>query len=127
MGDHRAPRRVGALTVPEPLCRADAIAEGAARGFALGSGFARRLVLVLRKNGILRAYVDSCPHAGTPLEMAADDFFDRDGRYLLCRTHGALFRPEDGVCVAGPCIGARLKPVPIDIADGAIRLAGDGA
>lgn len=125
MGDHRRPRWVDALS--QPLCRADAIAEGRARGFVLGAGAQRQFVFVVKTNGILRGYLNSCPHAGTPLEMVADDFFDREGRYLLCHTHGALFRPEDGVCVAGPCVGARLKPVPIQVTDGAAWLAGDRA
>jgi len=104
------------------LCRADAIAEGEARGFVHGSGVARRAVVVLRHRGRLAAYVNSCPHQGTPLELAPDRFFTATGDHLICHTHGALFRPEDGVCVAGPCAGQGLAAAPVALRDGAIWL-----
>jgi nitrite reductase/ring-hydroxylating ferredoxin subunit len=100
------------------LCRVDEIPEGAARGFAVG---ARKLrVFVARRGGAVYAYVNSCPHVGTPLEWEPDEFMDRDGRHLICSTHGALFRVEDGVCVAGPCQGDRLEPFPIAVRDGVV-------
>ena len=37
--------------------------------------------------------------------------------------HGALFRLEDGVCVAGPCAGERLKPWPVAVIDGVVTTA----
>ena len=39
------------------------------------------------------------------------DFFDASKLYLVCATHGALYEPDSGLCVAGPCRGARLKAV----------------
>ena len=107
------------------LCRADEIAEGEARGFALGSGTARRAVLVLRHRGRLAAYVNSCPHQGTPLEIAPDRFFTATGDHLICHTHGALFRPEDGACVAGPCAGQSLAAIPVAVRGGVIWLEND--
>jgi len=104
------------------LCRADELAEGAARGFVFGAGQDRRAVFILRHGGAIRAYVNSCPHQGTPLEIFPDRFFDALGRRLICRTHGALFRPEDGFCVAGPCAGKSLAPAAIRVADGTIWL-----
>ncbi len=42
----------------------------------------------------------------------------------LCRidetTHGALFRIDDGRCLAGPCQGDRLEPFPIAVRDGVV-------
>src|SRR5208282_5611098 len=105
------------------LCRADELAEGAARGFVFGEGLARIAVFVLRHGGAIHAYVNRCPHQGTSLEILPDRFFDALGRYLICRTHGALFRPEDGFCVAGPCAGKSLTPASIRVADGTIWLA----
>jgi len=35
-------------------------------GISLGSGLARREILLVRKERLL-AYVNSCPHEGTPL------------------------------------------------------------
>ncbi len=98
-----------------PLCAADAVAEGAGRGFRLGQGTEQVAVFVIRWQGAIRAYVNSCPHVGTPLDWLPDRFFDREGALLLCGTHGALFRPEDGVCVRGPCAGRRLAPAAIAV------------
>jgi nitrite reductase/ring-hydroxylating ferredoxin subunit len=104
------------------LCRADEIAEGAGRGFRLGTGTEQVAIFVIRTAGTIRGYVNSCPHIGTPLDWLPDRFFDKNGEHLLCGTHGALFRPEDGHCVRGPCVGRRLEPAPIAIEDGRIVL-----
>lgn len=93
------------------LCRADAVGEGQARGFIVGEGAARRDIVVVRRHGVLHAYVNSCPHQGTPLETFADKFLNEDGTLFVCSTHGARFRVEDGYCVSGPCEGKKLTPV----------------
>src|SRR6516165_6829764 len=85
------------------LCRIDEIPEGSARGFRFGSGSAVRAVFVAKKGGAIYGYRDACPHMGTPLAFLPDRYFDRDSGYLLCGTHGARFRVEDGFCVSGPC------------------------
>jgi nitrite reductase/ring-hydroxylating ferredoxin subunit len=36
--------------------------------------------------------------------------------------HGALFRPEDGFCVSGPCAGESLKQLKLELRDGAVWL-----
>jgi nitrite reductase/ring-hydroxylating ferredoxin subunit len=54
------------------------------------------------------AYVNQCPHAGTTLDLWPNEFFTEDGQHLICATHGAIFAPETGVCLEGPCPGARL-------------------
>jgi nitrite reductase/ring-hydroxylating ferredoxin subunit len=56
----------------------------------------------------VRAYVNDCPHLGVPLDSRGGDFFEEDRRYLVCTFHGALFAPETGECVAGPCKGDAL-------------------
>lgn len=105
------------------LCRSDALAEGAAKGITLGTGLAQWEILLVRKNGALFGYVNSCPHQGTPLETFADRFFTEDKSLLLCSTHGARFRIEDGFCVGGPCFGKRLAPLAIREEQGEIHLA----
>lgn len=82
-----------------------------------------RLIL-LRRDGDVRAYHNSCPHARAPLDFPPDKFFDITGRFLFCSLHGALFRPEDGVCVGGPAKGGRLTPIPVAVdAAGMLRVA----
>ncbi len=99
----------------EPLYRVDVITEGTARGFVFGTGSRRRTIFVLRHGGIVRAYHNACPHQGTPLELVLDAFFDEQHRFLVCRTHGARFRPADGFCVDGPCAGRSLTSVPVHV------------
>lgn len=112
-----APARPGPGVV---LCRLDDIAEPGAKGFVFRDGSALFSGFVVRKAGEVRGYVDSCPHAGWRLAGIGDNYLTRDDRFILCAGHGALFRPEDGECVSGPCFGERLEPWPIRVEDGVV-------
>ena len=104
-----------------PLCRLDAIPDGGARGFVVPDpdGRALRLV-VLRRGDAVTAYRNRCPHRGTPLDLRPDDFLDREGEHLVCATHGAIFRREDGYCLAGPCAGDALTRVAVRVVNGVV-------
>ena len=104
------------------LCRVEDVPEGGGRGFRFGSGPDLESLFVVKQGGVLRAYVNACPHIGTPLNFLPDRFFDRDGQHLLCSTHGARFRVADGYCVEGPCAGKSLKTLTIRIDAGEITL-----
>jgi len=88
-----------------------------------GRGTVHRFDLVLelgavsafafRSRGVARAYVNACPHFGVPLDGRGGDLFDRARRHLVCGTHGARFKLDDGVCVQGPCMGDRLEALEI--------------
>ncbi len=84
------------------------IPDGRPVGRSLGEGARALPVILVRGGGTVRAYLNSCPHAGVRLDWRPDDFLDHSGDYLLCAMHGALFEPSSGVCVAGPCRGSRL-------------------
>lgn len=90
-----------------PLCRAEELAEGRGRGFQIGAA----AIVALRFRDRIYVYRNSCPHLGIELNWRADEFFDRDGERLQCATHGALFEPDSGRCIAGPCRGRALQPV----------------
>lgn len=108
------------------LCRLEEIAEPGARGFSFpaadpeGRGF---LGFVVRREGAVRGFVDSCPHTGAALAAEPDRYLDRTGAWILCFSHGAMFRPEDGLCVAGPCVKRSLRPWPVEVRDGAVVAA----
>ena len=104
------------------LCRLDEIAEPGSRGFRFGSGTETRAFFVVRHNGRVVAYENVCPHVGSPLDWVPDRFLDIEQRFILCATHGALFRIEDGHCVEGPCAGKALAPVRIRVDEGEIYL-----
>jgi len=61
----------------------------------------------------VRAYVNVCPHVPIPLDRDDADLFSHDGETLVCHNHGALFLPETGLCIAGPCRGESLTPIPV--------------
>jgi nitrite reductase/ring-hydroxylating ferredoxin subunit len=77
---------------------------------------------VVRRGAEVFGYVDSCPHAGWPLAVA-DRYLTREKDLLVCSGHGALFRIDDGVCVAGPCDGAALNVWPVTVRDGMVVTA----
>lgn len=83
-------------------------------------------VILVRAAGVLRAYLNLCPHRGVNLDWTPGRFLDAGGEYLQCSTHGALFEPGTGLCVAGPCAGQRLVPLPVRERDGRIEVAPDG-
>lgn len=86
-------------------------------------------VLVVRAaDGTLRAFENSCPHQGGPLNAqpgavlfsrprrssAGRTLNHTDATLLRCARHGARFAPEDGACVSGPCAGHALHAVSVD-------------
>ena len=71
-------------------------------------------------NGRVLAYRNQCPHTGVQMDWVMGEFFDEDGQYLICATHGAMFDPEDGKCVNGPCVNQRLISIPVKLEGDAI-------
>lgn len=109
--------------LPKPgtaLCSLDDLSDPAARGFYFGEGARTYGIIVVRQGDEVFGYLNVCPHQLTPLEMFPDKFFTRDGRHLLCTTHGARFEPETGFCVSGPCKGASLKVFVVVLEDGQV-------
>ena len=108
-------------SVSSSLSQASAIPEG---GFiavdAVIDGEMESIILH-RDGDDIRAWLNICPHAGRRLDLSPGRFLLDKGR-LMCPMHGALFRTTDGECVAGPCKGAHLKAVPVQVCDGEVLL-----
>ena len=68
-------------------------------------------IVIVRDGDVVRGFVNSCPHRGTPLETFPHRFLDETGRQLICSTHGARFDVADGKCLSGPCKVEALCPV----------------
>jgi nitrite reductase/ring-hydroxylating ferredoxin subunit len=79
-------------------------------------------IILHRDAAGVRAWLNICPHAGRRLDLSPGRFLMDKGR-LMCPMHGALFRTTDGECVAGPCRGAHLKAVAIEVVDEDVVLA----
>ena len=75
---------------------------------------------VIRFNGKVHAYLNQCAHVSVELDWLEGEFFDESGLYLICSTHGALYLPENGVCIGGPCTGKRLSQLASEERDGKI-------
>ena len=105
------------------LCRFDAIGNDTSKEVTLDDE--RTSLCMVRKNEKVYAYINSCPHTGSPLNWTGDQFLTRDGEMIQCALHGALFHITDGLCIRGPCLHQRLTAVPIVIRDGDILLAGE--
>jgi len=103
------------------LCALGELADGAARNFVLQMKAGRFHGFVIRRGGDVVGYVDRCPHAGVPLARTLDDYLTPDGTLIACSWHGALFAIADGACLGGPCMGQKLTPWPVRIADGWIE------
>lgn len=105
------------------FCRLDDIADGDSNGFiAVRADGTRVGVLAVRRGARVFAYVNSCPHIGSPLDFLPGRFLNADRTLIQCSTHGALFQIEDGFCVSGPCAGKSLAPLAVVVENGAVRL-----
>jgi nitrite reductase/ring-hydroxylating ferredoxin subunit len=101
------------------------IPEEGAREFFIGEGDWPYRGFVVRRGREVVAYENICPHKNHPLNLAEDDFLVTvagQGRLLRCASHGALFVPENGLCVFGPCAGRSLKRLECRVEDGIVRV-----
>ncbi|CAN5388725.1 Rieske 2Fe-2S domain-containing protein [soil metagenome] len=103
---------------------ADVDEGGDARRFDVALELGRRQApatgFVIRHGGRAIAWLNQCRHVPMELDWQPGRVFDENREYLVCATHGALYRPDDGVCVSGPCTGARLRPIVVLESDGRI-------
>jgi nitrite reductase/ring-hydroxylating ferredoxin subunit len=96
------------------VARIDEVPEGRSKKFVLAVGALEVECFLVRWRGQHYAYVNKCRHIAMSLDWVENRFFDEDGRYVLCSTHGALFEPDSGECVSGPPFGRRLVRVPLE-------------
>ena len=98
------------ITTGRVLCALEDIPDGNSKGFPPVPGAFMGLFAVRRGRQVW-VYVNSCPHIGVPLDPVPDRFLDAKKQNILCATHGARFRVEDGFCTSGPCYGEALEAV----------------
>jgi nitrite reductase/ring-hydroxylating ferredoxin subunit len=114
------------MTGPDPAWqRLAALDEIPARGllFTFSDGPFESTGILVRGDAGVRAWRNQCRHLAVRLDRDTPGaLFDRDGALLVCQYHGALYRPDDGVCVAGPCVGSRLRELPVTVLDGQVWL-----
>jgi phosphoglycolate phosphatase len=87
--------------------------------FAMPDG---RQAFVIRFEGQVKGYINECRHLPTELDWNFGHFLDAEKEFLVCATHGALYNPLTGLCVAGPCRGRSLEAIDVGELNGKIYL-----
>ena len=96
------------------------LAHGEARTFEYHQDDEVRQGFVLRVQDGFVAYRNLCRHWSVDLDMGSGNFWSIRSQTIECKTHGARYDADSGVCVAGPCLGAQLEKF-------LVRLDGDDA
>jgi nitrite reductase/ring-hydroxylating ferredoxin subunit len=106
------------------ICAAAALAEGGTGvRFTVTRHGREEPAFVVRYQGAPRAFLNRCAHVPMELDWQPGVFFDPQGLYLMCATHGALYDPATGQCLGGPCRGRGLVPLAVAESDGNILLS----
>ncbi|HZY20304.1 MAG TPA: Rieske 2Fe-2S domain-containing protein [Ramlibacter sp.] len=98
----------------------DLVEGGAAVPFDVVYGGQTCRAFAVRWQGHVQAYLNRCAHVAMEMDWQPDRFFDDTGQWLLCATHGAVYRPDTGACAGGPCRGGLVK-IALTEQDGVVR------
>ena len=91
--------------------------------FELTCGGTSAQAFAVRYRGRVYAYLNRCGHMPMELDWVPGKFFDAEGLLLVCSTHGAVYEPDSGRCVRGPCTDG-LIPRAVEERDGVVYLKG---
>ena len=106
-----------------PLCRVDSIPIGECREKRYGEGDEALSILLYRSPLGVRAYVNKCPHFSLPLNARPGRFFLLAHEEIMCAYHCAIFRLQDGHCIAGPAEVLGLERVAVRTVDEQVILS----
>jgi nitrite reductase/ring-hydroxylating ferredoxin subunit len=94
---------------PRLICAsADLRDAGAGVRFEVAFGGETVPAFVVRHGGRVVGYLNRCAHVAMELDWREGEFFDVEGRDLICSTHGAVYAAASGQCLGGPCGGKPL-------------------
>ena len=110
---------VAGMSGQRRLCAAEDLAEGGAGvRFMVEMGGRPVGAFVVRFGGGVHGYLNQCAHVPMELDWQEGQFFESSGLYLMCATHGAIYAPDSGLCLGGPCRGASLSKLRVEEHDG---------
>ena len=111
------------------LCPLEDLEAGHTRTLELHAETPRRrqAIVFIDEGGELRAYVNECMHIAIPLDLYSGDLWSEDKKHLRCLTHGALYRPKDGYCVHGPCVGQSLERLRVEVQSDGVYVIDENA
>lgn len=105
------------------ICNSADLAEGGdGHRFEVAEAGKIAAAFVVRHGGAVHGYLNRCAHVPVELDWQPGKFFDAERRYLICATHGAIYEPDTGRCVGGPCTGQRLTALDVFEQDGQVWL-----
>lgn len=96
------------------ICASEVLLDGGdALRFDIETDSGPVQAFALRWRGCVYAYVNRCAHVPIELDWNPGKVMDDSGEYLMCAMHGALYAPDTGECVSGPCVGKRLRALAV--------------
>ena len=105
---------------PVPLCNSrDLLDGGQAVSCDLVYGGQTCRAFAVRWQGRAHAYLNRCSHVAMEMDWQPERFFDASGQWLVCASHGAVYRPDTGQCAGGPCRGGLIR-IDLSEADGVV-------
>ncbi len=108
------------------ICSSDTLESGGTGvKFNITVGAQPIPAFVIRFEGAVHAYLNRCAHMMLQLDWDDAEFFDTSKEHLICSNHGALYDPQTGNCVNGPCYGASLPAIEVSEIDSNIVLVDD--
>jgi nitrite reductase/ring-hydroxylating ferredoxin subunit len=81
--------------------------------FKVLDGDYEQSAFAIRYQDQAHGYLNRCAHVAMTMDWKPGEFFEDDKRYIMCATHGAIYEPDSGQCVGGPCRGARLEKLDV--------------
>ena len=92
--------------------------------FTVRDGFdLEEAILVQLADGVV-AFENYCPH-WRDVRLDKGSGATMRGNELVCEKHGATFERDSGACTFGPCEGAVLETVDVEVEDGDVYLTDD--
>lgn len=110
----------------EKICSEETLLDGTSLKFLFLEGDRPIEAFLIRFAGQYHAYRNCCAHMALTLDLDDNDFFTIDSRALICKTHGAVYNPDTGLCFSGPCYGESLERLPVEVREGAVFLITPG-
>lgn len=93
------------------ICSTELVKESEAHCFTIKSQKGDFPVIIVRRDSVIHAYVNACPHQYLPLNYRSETIISSDRQQLLCSVHGAAFDSASGHCTSGALDS--LDPVPV--------------
>jgi len=107
------------------ICESGALVDaGRAVRFEVEYFGERAPAFAVRWQGRVYGYLNRCGHLPMELDWREGEVFDLGGRDLICSTHGAVYAPDSGKCLGGPCGGTPLIGLRMEERNGKVYFKG---